>query len=63
MKRLKDNSDCAWNLAKNIFKLKEKDQATFYLPAEEWLLPAASTKRAGGKRVGGGFRSKYAYGQ
>ena len=35
---------CAWNLAKNIFKLKEKDQATFYLPAEEWLLPAASTK-------------------
>ena len=35
----------AWNLAKNIFKLKEKDKATFYSPVEEWVLPAASTKR------------------
>ena len=34
----------AWNLAKNIYKLKEKDQATFYSPAEEWVLLAASTK-------------------
>ena len=34
----------AWNLAKNVHKLKEKDKATFYLPAEEWVLPAASTK-------------------
>ena len=34
----------AWNLAKNIYKLKEKDQVTFYSPAEEWVLPAASTK-------------------
>ena len=34
----------AWNLSKNIFKLKEKDRATFYPPAEEWVLPAASTK-------------------
>ena len=34
----------AWNLAKNIFKLTENDKATFYSPAEEWVLPAASTK-------------------
>ena len=34
----------AWNLAKNIHKLKEKDKATFHFPAEEWVLPAASTK-------------------
>ena len=37
----------AWNLAKNIYKLKEKDKATFYSPAEEWVLPAASTKEPG----------------
>ena len=35
----------AWNLAKNINKLKEKDQVTFYSPAEEWVPPAASTKQ------------------
>ena len=34
----------AWNLAKNIYKLKEKDKAAFCFPAEECLLPAASTK-------------------
>ena len=34
----------AWNLAKNICKLKEKDKATFYSPAEEWVLLAASRK-------------------
>ena len=34
----------AWNLAKNIHKLKEKDQAAFYSPTEELVLPAASTK-------------------
>ena len=27
-----------------MYKLKEKDEATFYFPAEEWVLPAASTK-------------------
>ena len=36
----------AWNLAKTIYKLKEKDKAAFYFPAEEWVLPAASTKEA-----------------
>ena len=34
----------AWNLAKNIYKLKEKEKAAFYIPAEEWVLLAASTK-------------------
>ena len=34
----------AWNLAKNIYKLKEKDKTTFYSPSEERVLPAASTK-------------------
>ena len=34
----------AWNLAQNIFKLKEEDKATFHSPAEEWVLPAASTR-------------------
>ena len=34
----------AWNLAKHIYKFKEKDKAAFYFPAEEWVLPAASTK-------------------
>ena len=34
----------AWNLAKNIYKLKEKDKATLYFPAEEWVLPAATTQ-------------------
>ena len=34
----------AWNLVKNIYKLKEKDKAVFYFPAGEWVLPTASTK-------------------
>ena len=34
----------AWNLAKNLYKLRENDKATLYSPAEEWVLPAASTK-------------------
>ena len=41
----------AWNLAKNIYKLREKDQVTFHSPVEEWVLPAAS------------IRKWYAYGQ
>ena len=31
------------NLVINLYKLKENDKATFYSPAEEWVLPAAST--------------------
>ena len=34
----------AWNFAKNMYMLKEKDKAAFYFPAEEWVLPAASTE-------------------
>ena len=36
----------AWSLAKNIYEPKEKVKATFYAPAEEWVLPAASTKKS-----------------
>ena len=34
----------AWDLAKKNTKLKANDKTTFYSPAEEWVLPAASTK-------------------
>ena len=34
----------AWNLAKNICRLKERDKAAFHSSAEEWVLLAASTK-------------------
>ena len=34
----------AWNLAKNMWKLKEKDQVAFYSPAKEWILLTASIK-------------------
>ena len=34
----------AWNRATNIFKLKERDKATFYSPSEDWVVPVASTK-------------------
>ena len=48
MKRLKDNRDVPearlGTFAGNIYKLKEKDQVTFYSPTEEWVLPAESTK-------------------
>ena len=53
----------AWNLAKNIYKLKEKEKATFFSPTDEWSLPAASTKKGGGKRVCGGFWREHAHGQ
>ena len=33
----------AWILAKNIYKLKENEKATFYSPSEEWVMPTAST--------------------
>ena len=32
----------AWKLAKKIYKLKEKDKATFHSPSDEGVLPAAS---------------------
>ena len=33
----------AWRLAKNIYKLKKEDKATFFSLTDEWSLPAAST--------------------
>ena len=35
----------AWNLAKNICKLKEKDKATFCSPEEELGTPGCINKR------------------
>ena len=32
------------NLVINVYKIKEKDKATFFSTLEEWVLPAASTK-------------------
>ena len=40
----------AWNLAKNIFKLKEKDKATFCSPSEEWEVPVTSIKEPEGRK-------------
>ena len=34
----------AWDLAKNIYKLKANDKATFLSPAEKWFLPSASAR-------------------
>ena len=33
-----------WNLVKNDYKLNEKDKATFYSSAKEWILQAESAK-------------------
>ena len=35
----------AWRLVKIIFQLKEREKATFFSPPDEWILPAASTKK------------------
>ena len=35
--------EAAWRLAKNIPKLKEKNEATFFSSLENWCLPAPST--------------------
>ena len=34
----------AWDLAKNTYKVKANNTAAFFSPAEEWILPAGSTK-------------------
>ena len=34
----------AWDLAKHIYKLKANDRATFFSPAEKWVLPSASVR-------------------
>ena len=41
----------AWKFAKKIYKLKEMDKSTFFSPANEWCLPAASTIRRRGEFV------------
>ena len=41
----------AWNLARNICKLKENDQVTFYSFAEELGTLRCVNKRAGGKSL------------
>ena len=38
----------AWNLVKNIYKLKEKDKAAHDSPTDKWIMPAASRN---GKRI------------
>ena len=35
----------AWRLAKNILKLKETDEATFFSPTNEWSLPVPSAMK------------------
>ena len=34
----------AWDLAKKNYKLKANDKATFFSPAEKWVLPSASAR-------------------
>ena len=34
----------AWDLARYVYKLKIVDKATFYSPAEAWVMPAPSEK-------------------
>ena len=46
---MKDSSDA--NLAKNIYKLKEKATATFYSPSEECVLLVSSTKEPGERKI------------
>ena len=36
----------AWEMAKNVHKLKEKDKTTFYSPSEVWSLPASSSTKS-----------------
>ena len=36
--------EAAWKLAKSVLKLKEKNQATFFSPSENWCLPASTLK-------------------
>ena len=34
-----------WNLAKDVYKLKEEPQDTFYPLAEDWVVPSPSSKK------------------
>ena len=35
----------AWDLAKNVHKLNDKDKTTFFSPSEVWSSPAPSSKK------------------
>ena len=35
----------AWDLAKDVYKLKKEEKVTFYYPAEVGVLPAPSSKK------------------
>ena len=66
MKRLNDSSDVPEAslgiLSKTFSSTEKKTRVAFCFPAEEWVLPAASTKEPE-ERVCGRFRSEYAYDQ
>ena len=53
----------AWNIAKNIYKLKRERPGYILLARGRLGTPGCVNKRAGGKRVSGRFRSEYGYGQ
>ena len=36
----------AWDLAKNVHKLKENDRTTFFSPTKKWVLPGASLRES-----------------
>ena len=35
----------AWDLAKDVYKLKKEAKETLYSPAEDWVLPAPSSTK------------------
>ena len=53
----------AWNLARNIYKLKEKDKAAYSFSRGAMGIVGCVNKRAGRKRVCGRFGCEHAYGQ
>ena len=54
----------AWDLAKNIYKLKANDKATFFSPAKRVLTIASARESVEREReFGSWFRGEYAYGQ
>ena len=36
---------CAWEMSKNVHKLKDKNKTTFYSPSEVWSSPGPSSKK------------------
>ena len=53
----------AWNLARNIYKLKEKDKSYILFVYRRVDDAGRIHHETGGKRVCGRFRREYAYGQ